>query len=58
MIFTSATVTATAISTPTTSPHSIATTAAGAVFFLLPLLAVVAVLAATVAGREVIASRR
>jgi len=28
------------------------------VIFLLPLLAVVAVLAATVAGREVIASRR
>ena len=36
MIFTSASVTATAISTSSTSPHSIATTAAGAVFFSAP----------------------
>ena len=50
--------TATAISSATASSPSIATTAAGASFFkLLPLLAVVTVLAATVAGGEVIASR-
>ena len=57
MTFTSTTLNATAISTATASSPSIATTAAGAVF-LLPLLAVVTVLAATVAGGEVIASRR
>ena len=50
--------TATAISTATASSPSIATTAAGAGFSkLLPLQAVVTVLAATVAGGEVIASR-
>ena len=58
MTCTSTTASATAISTATASPTSIATIAAGAVFFLLlPLLAVVAVLEATVAGGEVIASR-
>ena len=57
MTFTSTTVTATAISTAAASYPSIATAAAGAVFFfLLPRQAVVTVLAATVAG-EVIASR-
>jgi len=58
MTFTSTTISATAISTATASPPSIATTAAGDCFLLLPLLAVVAVLGATVAGGEVIASRR
>ena len=57
MTFTSTTVTGTAISTAAASYPSIATTAAGAVFFLLPRQAVVTVLAATVAGGEVIASR-
>ena len=37
MIFTSTTATATAISTATASPPSIATTAAGAVFFFRSL---------------------
>jgi hypothetical protein len=56
---TNTTATAAAISTATAYSPSIATTAAGAVFFkLLPLLTVVTVLAATVAGGEVIASRR
>ena len=52
--------TATAISTATASSPSIATTAAGAgsFYILLPLLAVATVLAATVAGGEVIAGRR
>ena len=59
MGFSSTTGTATAISTATASPPSIATTAAGAgLYLLLPLLAVVEVLAARVAGGEVIASRR
>ena len=53
-----ATVTATAFPTATASSPSVATTAAGAVFLLLPLLAVVTVLAATVAGGKVTASRR
>ena len=58
MTFTSTTVTATAISTAAASSPSIATTAAGAVFFLLlPRQAMVTVLAATLAGGEVIASR-
>jgi len=56
LTFTSTTVTATAISTAAASSPSIATTAAGAVFLLLPLLAVVTVLVATIAGGEVIAS--
>ena len=59
MSFSSTTGTATAISTATASPPSIATTAAGTgLYLLLPLLAVVEVLAARVAGGEVIASRR
>ena len=58
MTFTSTTVAAaTAISTAAASSPSIATTAARAVFFLLPRQAVGTVLAATVAGGEVIASR-
>ena len=52
MAFTSTTVTATAI-----SAAAVSAAAAGAVFFLLPRQAVVTVLAATVAGGEVIASR-
>ena len=55
MTFTSTTVTATAIYTAAASSPSVATTAA--VFSLLPRQAVVTVLAATVAGGEVIASR-
>ena len=52
MTFTSTTVAATAISTAAASSPSIATTAAGAVFFLHPRQAVGTVLAATVAGKK------